>query len=256
MPRNLLRVVGDPLDDRNVKLVVTELEQTAVAASVVGTSTRRLKELGALADAIADALTGERAEVKKLRTRLRQLSQNAKISGTRNYQAPRAMRALAAGVVQVQALLKKGIGKAPLDFAAGGFTAKNGWGYTEAEARSALRALEKASRALTGVGLGTAVADVDLWPGTAVQYLRDLSSIAIDPDKNVTSEDILAALGQRLWDSEFRDADFETWGGKTSPGRFAAAFAEAVSGKKLDPETAARLQTTVGKLAAKWPEVA
>jgi len=254
MARNLLRVIGDPLSDGNVKLVIKELEQTAVAASVVGTSTRRLKELGALAEAVAAALRGERPEVKKLATRLRQLAQNAKISGTRNYQAPRAMRALASGVVRVQELLKKKIGNAPASFTAGGFTVKNEWGYSEAEAKSALHALEKTSRALTGVGLSTVVSDVDLWPGTAVQYMRELDSVAIDPKKNETAEDILKALAERTWDSEFRSADRETWG--DSQKRFTAAFAQAMLGKKLDRGTAARLQVTVGKLAAKWPEVA
>jgi hypothetical protein len=252
---NLLRVQGDPLSDRNVALVIKELEQTAVAASVVGTSPRRLRELARLVEVIADALVGERPETKKLATRLRQLVHGVKTSGIKNYQSPRAMRALAAGVAEVSKLIKRGIGNAPVAFTVGDFAVRNTWGYSEAEAQPALRVLGKVGKTFSDVGLRTAASTVELWDtGAAPEYVRELDAIVVDPDRSEL-EGLIKALGRRLWDEEFRQADFETWGGK-DPRRFVAAFASTMSGGKLDAETAARLQVTVGKLAARWPEVA
>ena len=254
---NLTRVMGDPLSDRNIKLVVTELDETAVAVSVVGTSVRRLRDLGTLAEVIAQALSGDRPEVKKLRTRLLQLVQNLKISGTKNYQATRPMRALARGVQEAGALLKRGIGNAPPEYDAGDFVVRNTWGYGKSEARPALRELEKVSRKLGLVGLGTAVSTIELWgTGSGPEFVQDLQAVVIDPGKSLTTDELLKTLGRRLWDDEFRANDYETWGGKGGVDRFAALFSKAVAGKSIDVDPAARLQLTVGKLAARWPELA
>jgi hypothetical protein len=253
---NLVKVVGNPLTDSNIAMVIKELEETAVAASVTGTSERRFNELAVLVETIADAMGGSRSDVRKMATKLRQLAHSMRISGIRNHQAPRAMRAAAKGVENARALLKTGAGRAPSIFQVGEFNVVNEWGYTEDEAGDAFRALSRASRDLLGVGLGQAFVDVELWgSGSPAKYDPQLDSVLIDPSKNVDAELVLREVGERIWQKEFGANDYEAWGGKDST-RFTEAFAKSVMGRRLDAETAARLQVTVGKMTAKWPEVA
>lgn len=253
---NLKRVIGDPLSERNLDLVIKELEETAAAATLVGTSVTRLKELAALIDPIADGLFGVRPEVRKVVLRLRQRAQDVTVAGTRAYQAPAAVRALAGVVENVKAMLKKGIGSAPKAFTVGKFEVENAWGYTEQEAHRTLRLLDHAEELLLAVGLEQAIAKVELvGSGQAEAYDTERGLLMINPSAHVSTHSVLRELGIGLWETEFGKNDREVWGGE-DPARFARSFASAVRSRKLDQETAARLQVTVGRLASRWPEVA
>lgn len=248
---NLLRVIGDPLSDRNIALVIKELDETAVAASVTGTSITRLKELAALSEPIADALTGYRPETRRAAMRLRQLAQNVRVAGTRAYQAPSSVKALSAGVSEIRDLVKKGLGHTEESLSAGEFEVINGWGYTDTETRSALRALTRVSELLAARGLGSAVTKVELvGSGPSESYDEDRDMLLINPDGAIDLNGVLRRIGERIWEARFGNDDRETWEGNRS--RFCVAFATAMRGRKLDPETLARLQVTVGRIATKW----
>ena len=248
---NLLRVIGDPLSDRNIALVIKELDETAVAASVTGTSITRLKELAALAEPIADALTGHRPETRRAAMRLRQLAQNVRVAGTRAYQAPSSVKALSAVVSEIRDLVKKGLGHTEKALSAGGFEVINGWGYTDAEARGALRALTRAGELLVARGLGSAVMKVELvGSGPAEDYDEDRDMLLLNPNGVIDVNGVLRRIGARIWEAQFGNEDRETWGGNR--GRFCMAFAAAMRRRKLDQETLARLQVSVGRIATKW----
>jgi hypothetical protein len=258
MPTNLLRVAGDPLLPRNIESARTELEQTAVAVSVVGTSRFRLKQLSELVKPIAEALHGSRPEVSKLRGRLRRAAHNMLMSSLSQRPASEKIRALAEVVADVLEAVRDGIGNTSAELSVAGFEVVNVWGYKDDELRPTLAALKRVADEMSDVGLGIVQLGAELTGDspTFALYLQDRDALEVNPSRAISVTGLLEALAERIWVRSFSTADHETWGGKFSVSRFKDAFAKALTGWKLDRETAARLQVTVGKLAAKWPEAA
>lgn len=256
------KISSDPLTDSYLKAIAKEIEQTAVAVSVTGAASWKLKQMAALAEPVADALEGERPEVSKLRSTLKRLAHNVWTSPTGARKASAALRALAGGLRDARKVAAKGLGKADPFFKAAGFEVVNTWGYTSSEVRDVTRALEGASKVLTGVGLLTAAGGlVELNPakvkGTAfVQYDPTADLFIFDAQRSGSAniENVLRALAERLWLQEFGKGDRETWGNGKGQEGFSRAFAGQLLGQRLDSDVAARLQVTVGKLAARWPE--
>jgi hypothetical protein len=254
---NLLHIAGDPLRPRNIERVRKELEQTAVAVSVMGTSHQRLKQLASLAEPIAETLVGARPEVRKARSHLRRSMHNVRTSPIDARHAAGKIRNLAAAVEDVAKLVGSGLGDVDTEPTLAGIDAVNVWGFTETELRPTERVLRKAVDAMKKVGLTVPGIELSGDGPRFATYLSDRDAIDINPDHALTGSAlnvIIGALADRVWILEFRTADYETWG--HSMDAFVEAFVSTVRGSKLDSELAARLQTTVGKLAAKWPEVA
>jgi len=255
---------SDPLTDSYLKAVVKELEQTAVAVSVVGTTPRKLKDMAALTVPITDALVDARPEVVKARSVLKRAAHNARTSTVKARQASAALRALAKEVGDIQKMVSKGIGKTKSLVKIAGSEVVNTWGYTDSEMRDVLRALEKAAKAVMGAGLPTAAGGLaELNPNKVqgasfVQYdaPNDLFVFDLRKAGSANVENVLRALAERLWLQEFNKGDKETWEGKKGVRGFSQAFADILTGKRVDKDTTARLQVTVGKLAANWPATA
>jgi len=254
---NLLRVTGDPLSARNIERVRVELEQTAVAVSVVGTSKQRIAQLIDLVEPIAEALVGARSEVNRLRGRLRRSMHNLRVSNLSQRHASEKMRALVGAVSYVGEAVKVGIGNAEPSFEVDGFFVINVWGYNESELRLTVSTLKRAAKELDAVGLAPAIS-VELSGGGSkfATYLRDRDGLDLDPTRAASMGELFEAIGEGFWVRDFRSEDRETWGGRLSVRKFTDAFGKALTGWKLDAETVARLQMTVGRFAADWPEVA
>lgn len=242
----------------SLKRVVKKLEQTAVAVSVMSTTRRKMKEMVELVEPVADALVGSRPEVDGVRLELKRLMQNARVSNVRARPAAERLRALARGVEKVQTIVGRGMGDVDSSTRQGDFTIVNTWGYTDSEAKSATRALDTAARKLARVGLPVVVGGmVELDPVRAkrkfVSYDGSVDELVFDPKQSSNDKQVLSAFAERLWAQEFAAGDIETWGGKGGLGRFQEAFAAVLDGDKVDADTTARLQVTVGKMATRWP---
>lgn len=265
MTEATLRPGSNPLADSYLKAAAKEIEQTAVAVGVVGTRSWKLKQMAALVEPIGEALVGERPEVARLRGQLKRLVHNARVSVTDARQASAALNGLAGGVREARRLVGKGIGNAEPHVSSSGVELANVWGYTNSEARDAMRALERANKALEAVGLPTATGDfAELNPARVkgsdfVQYDADNDILVFDLGRSRSlaenAQSVLRVLGERLWRQEFRARDREPWGdGKRGLSAFSEAFAGLLSGRRLDEGIVARLTTTVGQMASRWPE--
>jgi ppGpp synthetase/RelA/SpoT-type nucleotidyltranferase len=256
---------NNPLADAYLKAAIKEIEQTAVAVSVVGTRTWKLKQMAGLVEPVADALVGERSEVAKVRSRLKRLAHNAQVSVTDARQASAALEELAKGLRDARRMLEKGLGGAEPVFGVADFQVLNSWGYSDSEVRDVKRVLERVYKHMQDIGLLTVSGGLaELNPGGVkgavfVQYDPDSDMLVFDLGKARSvaddTEKVLQALAERLWKQEFRSGDRETWGeGKNGMVSFSGAFAGLLSGRRVDKEDAARLQVTAGKMAARWPE--
>lgn len=243
-----------PLAVANVKKVIQELEQTAVAVSVMGTTTRKLREMADMVEPIVDALVGSRPDVHRARVDVVRLIHNTRVSSTRAAMAADRLRQLASGLRRVQGLVSGGLGRTEASFRVGPFEVVNIWGYTKPELASAKKVLAGAARQLDNIGLPKlARAKVYLDPASAggafVAYQRSDDSLVMDLRRQGVARDVFYALGARLWRQDFSSGDKETWGNEAGANRFQGAFADALTGKKLDPDARARLQMTVGVAA-------
>lgn len=255
-----LKSTTRPLSDFYLKAVIKEIEQTTVAVSVMGTTSAKLKEMANLVVPIGDSLKGKRPEVDKTRKSLVRRIHNVVVSSTKPRQASKALRELSTEVKEVQNLLKKGTGDTESIIQVGGFEVVNTWGYTQAEIRPVRRILERASKALVKVGLPTvATGLVELNPEKVggslfVVYIPENDLLVFDLGQSgpADSEKIFAVLAERLWMQEFVKADKETWGNGKGLPSFSKAFADKLVGQKMSGDVTARLQVTVGKLAANW----
>lgn len=242
--------VPKPLDASNLKRVITELEQTAVAVSVMGTTTRKLKEMAALVEPIAGALVGMRPDVRRVRIDLHRRIHNAKVSSVKGSTAAIKIRDMVAGLRKVQGLLTKGLGDTGTVFKVGGFEVTNVWGYSKVELGSARNALGDASRQLARAGLSSlGEATVVLDPEEAVGFIEydpKRSLLVMDLRRPGDAKNVYRALAARLWREELRGEAKETWGGEQGLERFQTAFSDLMSGRRLDRDPRARLQVTVG----------
>jgi hypothetical protein len=253
---------SNPLNNAYLKAAAKEIEQTAVAVSVVGTAPWKLRQMAALADPVADALKGERPEVAKAKTALKRLSHNVRNASIKARPASSALRELAKGLIAAQKVVAKGLGETDPLIKVADWEIVNVWGYTGSEVRDVTRVLERASKALYGVGLPTVSGGLaELNPtkvkdAAFVRYDAGNDTFLFDPGQSGAAnlERVLRALAERLWLQEFSKEDKETWGGSKGYKGFLGAFVGALVGKQMGKDVAARLQVTVGKLASKWPK--
>lgn len=237
-----------PLSVSHINLVITELEQTAVAVSVMGTSARKLMDMASIVKPITAALVGDRPEVERVRSTLRQLTRTVWTASTQARPASDALRRLAAGLRKVHGLISKGLGDVEVEVEVESFEMLNVWGYTRVEMASAKKALGDAARRVKRFGIPTlAVGIVVLDPREAsafASYRRTDDAIVMDLSRSGGAWDVYYALSARLW-RDMRAAEKEVWG--NGEDRFRNAFADMLEGrKKPSPDTLARLQITAG----------
>lgn len=247
--------------ERKLAEVAREIDQVAVAVSVVGTSRAKLRELGGMAIEAGKDLVGTRPEVRAMQTRVARVAHNAIGSHTGAKLASRRLRVLADMLRAVLSDVESGVGAADPYLKIGAFDAWNTWGYTDAELQPLEHLIESASRLLRGVGLESILGgDLELDPSLTrdsfVRYLSGSDALAFDLAREVSDPlgSILRAFAVRLWRVQFGNAEREAWGG--DPSRFFGSFADTMNGDTLDSETAARLAVSVRRVASRWPEAA
>lgn len=234
----------------HIRRIVTELEQTAVAVSVVGTSFAKLKEMATIAETVLDSLVGDRPEIARVRLLVRQLIQNVRVSGTGAQVASTALRRLANGMSRVDALVKHGLTDAQDEFDIETFSVLNVWGYSTEELGTARKSLGDVARKLRRLGmpeLSSCIVQLDpRLASSFVSYLRDNDTLAMDLSRRGNDWDVYYALGARLWKG-FQGKDRELWGGVAGDDRFQKVFADTMSEReKPSRDTRARLALSIG----------
>ncbi len=245
-----------------------ELEEIAVAISLVGTTHTKLRELVSWAEEIRDAIRGERPEVKKLRDEIARRIHDVKVSPP-DPRVAKKLRALRHAIETAKNQVQKGLGEVPETFSLNvvgnfaEFTIGNSWGYTLAEAEPSLRALRRTLARMSEIGLNpgkdlSIVLDPQWSEGWSAKYDREWETIAMDPygrgSEGGGSAGPFAqtahAFGHRVWDQVMKAEDREAW---ASAGAFALALSTFLVGEKVSADDAARLAVTVGKRASDWP---
>lgn len=247
----------------NVKIrkVVIELSQVAVAVQTMGRTTRKkLGQMADLADGLARELHGLRSEIVNARFGLESAIRAVRSASIKGNSPGQKLRELAKAVDDLKRLVARNLVDAEAAFRIDGFDIRNAWGYSKFEVRDGARALEGAAKELRRVGLGKLVRGrVELDPGqnprAFVLYEPISDALILNLSRSGTHNvrDVLRALAGRLW-VDLDQGGYETWGGPANSQRFETAFASALVGK-VDPDTAARLETTVGRQASRWPEL-
>jgi hypothetical protein len=246
--------MASPLSRQALARVYKELDEVAVAVSVVGTRRQKLMDLARMAYPARDALVGSRPEVKKLRDDLTRAIHNVRRSQTRPARASKAIWKLAAQIKRVQKLVAKGLGDVPSSMSAGGLEVSNVWGYSEREAKPLLGRLDKALGRAKDLGLGSQVVygEVILDPGKAggraVSYDPHKDQLVGDPSKGSNRDlDIAEALAARVWLASFGPEEHAEWGGSPSDfDGFVRLFSDMLAGKKLDRGLATIMAATTG----------
>lgn len=234
-----------------------ELRQVAVAVSIVGTRRAKLLQLAAKARPFLDELTWVRPEARKLRSALARALHNMERGQVGGRQA-KNLRAVADVLDGIAKLI--GASPIPVVFQSGQYRVTNVWGYTTRELMPVTRRLGEVIGKLDKAGLGgitgvEVIANPDMSKGYATYSVNE-DVIYVNPGKaGKAQEDLLRAFGDRLWVRVFESRDKETWGRGTSGWeKFTKGWVAALDGRGPDPDTAARLTVTVGRLAGpeKW----
>lgn len=241
----------DALSKSAIDKATKELDQTAVAISVVGTSEMKRKALAALAGPVIDALVGTRPQVKALRDDLRRAAHDVKVGSGRARDAAKRVQALSALLKKVQAETKK-LGPIRDAIVAGDLVLFNVWGYSDKELDTLLKTLRTADQALQRVGLPSMGGTVILDKQTSF-FTYDKPDWKADPVRSAVGgpplDQVMDAVADREWE-KFGSAEQDTWRSRDD---FNQAFARYMSGGSVTSETMARLALSVGRNAKRWP---
>lgn len=243
--------MADDVRKSRLQWVRKELEQVAVAMSLVGTRRQKLIEMARLVTPAFNALVGNRPEIKKVRDEMRRGLHNLRRSQTTPKAASKNMRAVAATMGSVIKLSDKGLLDLDEEYEVGPFVLENVWGYTEREVRQFISTMREMMVGLDAIGLYDKLAygDIQLDPEKTQSYLsydRRGDFFVANIDKARSDEEIFKAMGERLWDKGFKTKERDVWGGPSHRSKFVQAFSIAMKGNKQDRDTMARLTLTVG----------
>jgi hypothetical protein len=230
-----------------------EVDQVAVAASVVGIAYAKAGELTRLASAVGDGLKGDRPEVQRVRLAIIQRIHDVRtVAGAK---MPLAVRGLSDALFDAVALLKRGLGDGVEEWKVGSWTIANTYGYTDAEMRTLLGYIKQLASAMDKAGIKLPDVGFALDPtwtlGPLAIYDPQWETVAMDPDGHGDFSTLASAVGRNLWDGLFTRIDREAW---SSVGDFVSAFATMMAGDTLSADEAARLTVSLAKYASSWPE--
>ena len=234
--------MSKPLSRQSLAKVYKELDEVAVAVSVVGTRRQMLMKLARMAYPVRDALVGARPEVSKLRESLTRAIHNTRRASLKQRPASRAIWALAAEIKKTQKLVGDSLGDVPLGFRSGGMDIENVWGYTEREVKPFLDRFDRMLRKIMTLGLdaqvayGEVVFDPDNANRRALFFDPHNDRLVADPLKGTNRKaDIGEALAARVWLASFGAKEHESWGGRhLGFDNFSRAFTRMLEDKKLD----------------------
>jgi hypothetical protein len=239
-----------------IQRAAKEIDQVSVAVSVVGTRRAKLLELADVATDIAGRLHGDRPEVRRMVTGLRQRVHDVRVA-RHDRTAAEALEALRDELNAVLVKVRDGLGAADPVVKIGDIAVGNSWGYTDAEVARTSEPIKLAMRRLSEWGFDasrfTLVLD-PTWSGSGrwAFYDRDWDTVAMAPGPSGSVGALATELGKAVWYTVFGGKEKETWADHVD--RFAEAFSAAVAGDKMQDDDAARLRVSMMPWAAKWPE--
>lgn len=243
--------MSKPLSRQSLAKVYKELDEVAVAVSVVGTRRPKLMKLARMAYPVRDALVGMRPEVSKLRDNLTRAIHNTRRAQLKQRSASRAIWALAAEIKKTQKLIGDGLGDVPLGFRSGGMDIENVWGFTEQEVKPFLDQFDRMMRQVMTLGLddqvayGEVVFDPDSANRRALFFNPYNDKLVADPLKGTNRKaDIGEALAARVWLASFGQKEHVDW--MENFDHFARHFTRMLEGKKLDAGAAGVMAATTG----------
>jgi len=242
-----------PLTTNHLDRVFRELDEVAVAVSLVGTRRQMMEKLIGYVEPVAEALVGSRPKVANVRGELRRSMHNARKARVGARDASDAIWAMAQAVKDTKDLVKRQrLGNVEIVDEVGDFSLLNVWGYTVSETAALRQELRAVSRQLSDLGfedaVGTVVLDEKRAKRDAFQYDGHGDFIA-DPKRSLGDRDVLEAVGQKVWGELFEARHREMW--QRDPDAFIVAFVARVRGEGQPVDTRARLATTIGRIASR-----
>lgn len=235
----------------NLLRVRREFDEVGLAASVVGTSSRKVHELVRLVEPLIVAIEGDRPEIDAVRGALVRAVHNLKRSKT-DRSAGAAMWQVRDAISALDTVVHKlGLATQDNEWNLGRLVISNAWGYRRNETKRVEAEMRRTVEGLGQVGLfrrlvyGTVVVAPAASRASAAWYDRSNDSFGVDPEW-ATEPQILEAFAARLWYHWFGSGDRATWPSKES---FAMAFAHYVLGRRLSGDERARIDVTVSKFA-------
>lgn len=219
-----------------------------------------LRRLAGYLEPSIEGLRGNRPRVRKVRQALSRAQHNLLRGPTTPLRASRNAWAARDLMDEVLKLKDKGLLDLPEDYDEGRIALENTWGYTRDELKGFRGLLRQVVAELADVGLykklvyGVVILDPDEANGSLLTRNKQTDAFVADPSKGKSKAEIYSAFGGRVWDKLFMSSDRQSWSTK---GQFVAAFVKAMRGERLDSESIARLQVTVGRIAGDdWLSVA
>jgi len=252
--------VGDDLKKARLQWVRKELDQIGVAISVVGTRRAMLRRLSGYLEPSIEGLRGNRPEIRKVREALSRAQHNLLRGPTTPLRASRNSWIARDLMDKVLKLKDKGLLDLPEDYNEGRIILENAWGYTRDELKGFRGLLRQVVAELADAGLykklayGVVILDPDEAKGSFLIRDKQTDAFIADPSKGKSKTEIYTAFGGRVWDKLFMSSDRQSW---STRGKFIVTFLRAMRGERLDSESMARLQVTVGRIAGDdWSNVA
>lgn len=242
-----------PLTTNHLDRVYRELDEVAVAVSVVGTRREMMEKLIGYVQPVAEALVGSRPKVASVRSELWRTMHNARKARVGAREASDAIWAMAEAVKSAKDLVKRQrLGNvAPVD-EAGDFALLNIWGYTRSETAGLRQELRAVSRQLSDLGLEdmatTVVLDEKKAKRDAFRYDGQGDFIS-DPKRTLGESDVLEAVARKVWVELFKSRHREMWQGDRDA--FIEAFVARARGEGQRADTRARLTATLGRVASR-----
>lgn len=246
------------LERQSLLAVAKELEKLIAAVRVVGIRPMRLEQWVGRLRPIRDELVWTRPEIRRLRSKLGRAVHNME----RRRASPKHLQNLQDALDVVQALVKmSGREEIPTEIAIGKHRVTNVWGYSARELMPVVRKVRDISQRLEDYGfdkLGEieVVVNPDAVTNGYAAYAPDEDVIYLNPERaGNANKELLGAFGDRLWVNVFQSSDRQTWGsGLSGWAKFLKAWVLTLDGGRPDPDTAARLTVTAGKIAGpeKW----
>jgi len=241
-----------PLTTNHLDRVYRELDEVAVAVSVVGTRRQMMEKLIGYVQPVAEALVGTRPKVASVRGELWRTMHNARKARLGAREASTAIWAMASAVKATKDLVKRQrLGDVEPVGEAGGFPLLNIWGYTRRETAGLRQELRAVSRQINALGLedalGTVVLDEKRAKNDAFRYDGQGDFIA-DPKRPLGGQDVLEAVGLKVWGELFKGRHREMW--QRDRDLFIDAFVARARGESQSADVRARLTATVGRVAS------
>jgi hypothetical protein len=242
------------LNKTNLAFVINELDEVGIAASVTGSGRAKMRDIARMGEEIAEALSGNRPEVEKVRERIIKRAKDVRTSRVQQKPASKSIHALRDAVIAVEKLLKKGLGNAPVAYSTNhGLIIANDWGYADKALRPTLHVFDEADRIFDRKKLFKVApatqSRVVLMPGSRFCDGHQ-GAYRCDPDRVRRTvsplEEVFSSAAAIAWVYDLTPSDRDTWTEAGGLPAFETTLSNHLSGIDSGRDWEARLRVTLG----------